>query len=150
MSIHLVHPAVFSATRDIELIPNKVKILAASFTFPNSRKTLVVDISIAESFVQKIGTATVNRPIGHYVSPKKWGCVAFLISEFVAFAILLDGISAKDYIEIGGVVLGEPLTPVVKNCVINIFIKARIAVFVLGIWLYYEVIEADFLFAYLN
>ena len=105
MSIHLVHPAVFSAAGDIELIPNKVEVLAASFTFPYSGKIFVVDISIAESFVQKIGAATVNRPIRHYVSPKKWGCVAFLISEFVAFAILLNSVSTKDHIKISRVVL---------------------------------------------
>ena len=77
--------------------------LASQDSLENSTRLANVAAGLV---VGKIGTATVNRPIRHYVSPKKWGCVAFLISEFVAFAILLNSISAKDYIEIGRVVLG--------------------------------------------
>src|SRR3989344_29711 len=69
VTIDLVHPAIFAALFNIELVPDEAKIQPTFLPFPNLLERLVHDVAVLEALVEQIGAAPVKRAIGHHVSP---------------------------------------------------------------------------------
>ena len=71
--IYFVHPAIETAIADIKFILSPALALQALVTFPDLLKAVIIDITVEETFVFQVGTATPDIAASVYVGPEGQG-----------------------------------------------------------------------------